>query len=60
MNLTEDAEYLVKLLKDDNFKRSSYFGNFLSEDGKLRNVCFMSPRMNDLALAFDDVFYLFE
>ena len=56
-HLTEDAEYLVKLLKD-NLKRSSYFGNLLSEDGKLRNVCFMSPRMKDLTLAFDDVLFI--
>ena len=57
-HVTEDANHLLKLLKQDSHNRGSEFETLLSEEGKLRNMCFMSPRMKSLVSAFCDVLFI--
>ena len=57
-HVTEDANHLLKLLKQDSHNRGSEFETLLSEEEKLRNMYFMSPRMKSLVSAFCDVLFI--
>ena len=53
-----DAQVLVELLTEDSRERQYFFKSENSENGVLKNFCFMTPKMLTLANEFNDIFII--